>query len=335
MTQGKITSTRSIFTVATLTIVLVVAALPLAAQTSTTSDDPSTPAVVHNTWTTGTPMPSPITWATAAVLKNQIYLVAGINSANETTADVEIYNPIADTWSTGVPLPEATYAASSAVVNGVLYVFGGYGCGGTCGTVWAFTPKTNSWTAKAHMLVAQGSAGAVVYKNIIYVIGGNTNGAQRITTVESYNPATNTWKKEHGLRIGKSETSAGVIGDTIVAADGYTKSGDTGDNEAYDIATNTWTHLASDPTPRNGACTGAVGAELYLSDGDNDSNNAISVNESFNPKTDKWKTLATMPETVTDMGSAVYNGKLYCIGGGSSAVPFQGSVFDYVQIYQP
>jgi N-acetylneuraminic acid mutarotase len=175
----------------------------------------------------------------------------------------------------------------------------------------------------------------VVSNDIVYVIGGNTTDLQRITTVESYNPSTNTWTQEAPLLVGKSEISAGVIGDAIIAADGYTTSGDTGDNETYEIQTNAWTSLAPDPTPRNGSCTGVIGGKLYVSDGDNDSNNPISVNESFSPTANKWTSVAKAPQTVTDMSFDVYGGKLYCIGGGSTAIPMQGSVYDYVQIFEP
>lgn len=57
--------------------------------------------------------------------------------------------------------------------------------------------------------------------------------------------------------------------------------------------------------------------------------------ESFSFAKNKWTTLTAMPQTVTDMGSAVYGGQLYCFGGGNSAVPPNNSVYNYVQIYQP
>ena len=122
---------------------------------------------------------------------------------------------------------------------------------------------------------------------------------------------------------------------TIVAADGFTSNFDTGDNEAYNIATNTWTPLATDSQARNGTCFGVVGANLYVSDGNDNSGFPAAVNESFNLKKNVWKFLATMPNAVTDSGSAVYKGKLYCIGGGDSASPPNNTVYNYVQIYQP
>jgi len=70
----------------------------------------------------------------------------------------------------------------------------------------------------------------------------------------------------------------------------------------------------------------------YVSDGDNDSNNPVSVNETVT-QGGVWRALTAAPNTVTDSASAVWDAKLFCIGGGSSAVPFQGNVYDYVQIF--
>jgi hypothetical protein len=42
-----------------------------------------------------------------------------------------------------------------------------------------------------------------------------------------------------------------------------------------------------------------------------------------------------MPQAAADPAPAVYNGRLYCIGGGDHGSEFVGNVFNYVQIYQP
>ena len=88
-------------------------------------------------------------------------------------------------------------------------------------------------------------------------------------------------------------------------------------------------------TGRNGSCFGEVGAKLYASDGNTSGNSPVTLMESFNLKKNTWTTLAAMPNAVTDPGSAVYKGKLYCIGGGDWAVPPNNNVYNYVQIYQP
>lgn len=179
-----------------------------------------------------------------------------------------------------------------------------------------------------------------VENNIIYVVGGNSSSMLRLNTVESYNPATDTWKEEAPLLVGKSEASVGLVGNktigfTIVAADGCTSSGDTGDNEGYNATTNVWSSLKTDPTPRNTACSAGIGTKMLVAGGypaGGPGTPAFSLNEKFTVSTNTWKTLASMPQAAMFAGSAAYKGRLYCFGGTSS---FQGTVLTNVQIYQP
>jgi N-acetylneuraminic acid mutarotase len=161
--------------------------------------------------------------------------------------------------------------------------------------------------------------------------GGLVNGS-RANNVEKYDPATNTWTVLAPLLAGKSETSAGLLGKTIVAADGYTSSAETGDNEGYNVSTNTWSPLKPDPSPRNASCFGVVSGDLYVAGGydSNVSPNAISVTESF--ILTNWTTLLSMPKATSFPASIVGNGLLHCFGGENS---FSGSVLNNVQIYQP
>ncbi|MGA9355474.1 MAG: kelch repeat-containing protein, partial [Terriglobales bacterium] len=185
------------------------------------------PEVTHNTWTSGAAMPTGIVEpAGTGVLKGEIYLVGGQNSSGTVIADTQIYNPATNTWTTGVSLPTATADGAAAVVKNILYVIGGDTSGGATNAVWAYNPKTKTWSGKAAMPTVRDSIGAVVEKNIIYVIGGEVNGS-RFANVESYDPATDTWTEEAPLAVAKSEPSVGLIGTTIVAADGFASGGDT------------------------------------------------------------------------------------------------------------
>ncbi len=300
------------------TISLLVVLLLLAGASSVTVAQ--TPAVAHNTWTSGAPMPTALASQAVGVIRGQIYVVGGGIPYGQPFANTQIYDPATNTWSAGAPIPVATSnGASAAVVKNILYVFGG-----ETNAVWAYNPKKDSWSSKSPMPTGRGCTGAAVEKRIVYVIGGCDleDPYDRLTTVESYDPATDTWTEEAPLLVGKSQPSVARVGTTIVAADGYTASGDTGDNEGYDATTNSWTSLTPDPMPRNGTCTGAIGGKLYVA-GDGAST------ESFNLSKNTWKTLASMPEPTQFPGSAVYKGLLYCFGG------FWGSALSNVQIYQP
>jgi len=290
------------------------------------------PEVTHNTWTSGASMPTALVAPTAAVLKNEIYVVGG-NNGTANVADVQIYNPVANAWSTGPSYPTGIQSASSAVVKNVLYVFGGTSDGvNPTNAVWEYNPKTKAWTAAAAMPTARWATEAVVEKNIIYVIGGvvNASGNGVIATVESYNPATNTWAELAPMLAAKAQSAAGLLGTTIVVADGATNGqGDTGDNETYNTATNTWTSLASDPTSRFASCFGSIGPKLY----DMGGQPAPTFATDFQLSKDKWTTtLAAVPQSTIFPASAVYKGQLYCIGGWAT---WEGSPISNVQIYQP
>jgi kelch-like protein 18 len=175
------------------------------------------------------------------------------------------------------------------------------------------------------MPTAKGCSGTAVENDIVYVVGGcGENPQDRLTDVESYNPATDTWTEVAPLLVGKSQPSVGLVGTTIVAADGFTESGNTGDNEGYDATTNSWASLTPDPRARNGACTGAIGTKLYVGDGNSKST------EWFYLSKNKWHGLAHMPQSATFDSSAVYDGQLYCFGG-----LWGNTTLDNVQIYQP
>jgi hypothetical protein len=155
----------------------------------------------------------------------------------------------------------------------------------------------------------------------------------RLDNLEKFDTTTDTWTEEAPLLVGRSETTGGLLGTTIVSSDGDTNSGPTGDTEAYDVTTNSWSELTADPTPRGGPCSGALSGLLYLAGGNGSGGVALSVTESFNLKADKWTTLLPMPNPVEWPGSTVANGKIYCFGGTPSA---SGTTADnYVQIYQP
>jgi N-acetylneuraminic acid mutarotase len=324
-------------------MLLVWAAVTLGAQTSGMSDDGAVPTVAHNTWTSGAPMPTAVMFPMVAVLGGQIYVVGGatggtVGTVTGIVADTQVFDPATNAWSTGVPLPTPLCAGAAAVVDGALYVIGGVLQDGTTYTnaVWAFNPRKKAWSAKSPLPTATVSMGVVVENGIIYVIGGLDEYTDRLNTVESYDPATDSWTEEAPLLVGKSNSSVGLVGTTIVAADGFGQppSDDTGDNEGYDASTNTWTSLTADPTPRDGTCGGSIGGHMYVAGGyyGNDDGPDMNFNEAFNLSKNSWKTLAPMPQATLASGSAVYKKQLYCLGGVAS---YQGGVLDNVQIYQP
>ena len=290
--------------------------------------------IVHNSWSAGKAMPTPVVGAASGAIGGKIYVVSGgLTYPGAPVSNNQVYNPTSNSWTTAAAIPTPVFAPASAVVTGLLYVIGGYEGSSQTPTnlVQIYNPTTNKWTTGKAMPTARGSIAAAVDGNAIYVIGGN-GATLRLANVEKYVPSTNTWTEEAPLLVGKSEPSAGLVGSTIVAADGFTTSQDMGDNEGYNVTTNKWSALTADPTPRNASCYGALSGQLYMIGGLNKAVQAVSLNESFSVTTNKWTTQLAMPAAAVWPAPAVANGQLYCIGGQST---FRGATIGNVQIYQP
>ena len=147
------------------------------------------------------------------VIGSNIYVVGGITAPYGTILAVnEIYNTKKKTWTTGAPLPTPTCYTVGAVVNRDLVR------ASEAPTApenirtpsMPMIPSSNTWSTMAPMPTARNSLSAVVDKGIIYVIGGYSG--SRDTTVESYDPATNTWSEEAPLLVGKSTANVGLLG---------------------------------------------------------------------------------------------------------------------------
>jgi uncharacterized repeat protein (TIGR03803 family) len=203
--------------------------------------------IVHNSWRSGTALPTARMGAAAGAIGSDIYVVGGYNVSSFLGIN-EIYNPGKNTWTTGASDPNPRGLAAYAVVNKKLYIFGGSNGSELLNLAEAYDPSSNSWSTLAPMPIVSETASAVADKDVIYVIGGqDENGF--LTTVESYHTTTNTWTADAPLLVPKGWSAVGVLGTTVVTADGGASSTYLGDNEGYNPTHNTWSKLTPDPTP--------------------------------------------------------------------------------------
>jgi N-acetylneuraminic acid mutarotase len=321
-----------------VTVLLAVAMTAAVVNAQTFQVDPLAP-VQHNTWKLGEAMPTPRMGPFTGVVGGKVYVIGGENNTTVLAVN-EVYDPATNTWlKDGAPLPTPRWVGASAVVNGTLYAIGGFSNTAALSVVEAYNPKTNKWaTDLAPMPTAEDSISAVVYEGIIYVIGGDNSARQSV--VYTYDPATNVWKTVSPLNVAKSLPAVGLIGSTIIAAGGvaFGDDGVTNENEGYSVATNSWTTLASMPTATEGACFEASNGLLYAAGGfgTGGAGDVLNILEAYSLKTNSWMTgLASMPDAVVNAGSADVAGVLYCFGGSNNGFPFQGTIYNYVQIYQP
>lgn len=105
-----------------------------------------------NTWSTGVPLPQPLSCFGVAVSNGIVYVIGGFNSSNGGTTPVNTvynFNPAVGTWSTNANLPSARGCVGAAAdSNGYIYAVGGqvsYYSGGA-GETDVYNPASDSWT---------------------------------------------------------------------------------------------------------------------------------------------------------------------------------------------
>jgi len=157
----------------------------------------------------------------------------------------------------------------------------------------------------------------------IYAIGGGLGGpGPSVSTVEEYDPVTDTWTEKADMPTAREGVSTSVV-NGIIYAIGGTPAGNV--VEAYDPATDTWTKKADMPISRVYLSTSAVNGKIYAIGG----SGAPSTVDEYNPATDTWTKVPDMLTARMEFSTSAVNGYIYAIGGVTSfdnTPPFPAAV---------
>ncbi len=189
----------------------------------------------------------------------------------------------------------------------------------------------SSWTTMAPMLTTRGGFGVAVVDGKIYAIGGLTGSDLPVSTTEEYNPQTNEWTSKTPMPTPRSGFAITVYHNKIYVIGGSVGYGYIGNNEVYDPVSNTWETKASMPTPRADLCANVVNDKIYLIGGKKYSSitpffNETNINEVYDPTSDSWSTKTPVPTSVKGYASAVFNDKIYVMGGSLESLSLENTL---------
>jgi N-acetylneuraminic acid mutarotase len=230
----------------------------------------------------------------------------------------------ASPWKKGAPFPVPDEELYGVAVNGKLYVIGGWDDGKAGGVNYEYDPATDKWTKRQPMPRAAHHAALAAANGKIYVMGGFVAPAETALPLgAAWQPIDNAWQ--------------------------------------YDPVADTWKSLAPLPTKRGSAVAVEAGGKIYTIGGAttmegpvlDDSkgrlgeskdafftafgpSRVLSVNEVYDPATNKWETRQPMSVPRNHAFSGAVNGKIYVIGGRTG----QGFILtatntDVVEEYDP
>ena len=194
--------------------------------------------------------------------------------------------------------------------------------------------STAQWTQKADMPTARSDFSTCVVDGKIFVIGGSLQlewdeyGDQSLSTVEMYDPETDTWEGKANMPTVRSNVSVSVVDGKIYAIGGSkmkkiqiprgfnTESEELPTVEMYDPATDTWTQKADMPTPKK-TKTCVVDGKIYAIGGWSTANeqSQLETVEVYDPATDTWAKAQSMNHARCSAAISVVNGEIYAMGG--------------------
>ena len=208
-----------------------------------------------------------------------------------------------------------------------------------------------NWMRKADMPTQRSYFDTCVVNGKIYAIGGETDrfGDMAVSTVEMYDPKTDTWTQKADMPTSRV-TSTSVVDGKIYAIGGEKThkrrigpgvGHDTIDLsivEMYDPVTDTWTQKADMPTPRS-ASTSVVNGKIYAIGGTalNQKQWRLDTVEVYDPATDTWARAKSMNHARDGAAISVVDGKIYVMGGtGWPQIPnHPGPFLSSMEVYNP
>jgi N-acetylneuraminic acid mutarotase len=199
----------------------------------------------------------------------------------------------------------------------------------------------SSWTTMTPMLTARGGFGVAVVDGKIYAIGGLTGNDLPVSINEEYNPQTNEWTSKTPMPTPRSGFAITVYQNKIYIIGGSVGYGYVGNNEVYDPVSNTWETKTSMPTPRADLSANLVNDKIYLIGGKKYSSitpffNETNINEVYDPANDSWSTKTPVPTAVQGYASAVFNDKIYVMGGSLRSLSLENTLTtDANQVFDP
>jgi non-specific serine/threonine protein kinase len=193
----------------------------------------------------------------------------------------------------------------------------------------AYDRAINTWTAGPKLPRPLHHLMAVTYKGEAVVIGGFVPGAE-LTSGQSdrvYALRGGAWQELPRLNHPRAAAAAAVVGDKIIVVGGQANGKLVPETEVFDGKS--WSDMAAIPTPREHLAAASDGRYLYAVGGRNlSADKNTQALERYDPASDSWTKLETMPTAAGSVGAAFVAGLVIAVGGEGTT-----SVSDAVQAY--
>jgi N-acetylneuraminic acid mutarotase len=229
--------------------------------------------------------------------------------------------------------------APNAAGQTIVYTFGanegdGSGPPDIGGPVHAYNVASNTWSSKGSRTHIFRPNGIGKIGNKLYFSGGNSDGRSLPTLtnqVWAYDYSHDVMIQKAPLPIVSSEGVSGVIDGKlyvlpgVCSGDNYPQAGFCAEEPTrrfyrYDPATNTWVARRQAPNFHRRGAAVVIDGKFYVAGGIagvESPPTLVAALDVYDPKTNTWRTLASMPKGGSAAGAGL-QGKFYVVVGGQT-----------------
>lgn len=286
----------------------------------------------NGTWSTLAPMLSAHGASAVGVVNKQLIVATGGGGI-----DVEAYSPTSNSWTTRATFvaPDREYAIG--VGDGAkLYVIGGCesrDCRiGTTNHVDVWNSQTNSWSRTTSLSTPRASFAAGEFNGKIYVVGGQQAcpPCDTLSSLEVYDTTTGIWTTKAPMLTPRRGVGAAFLNGKLYVVGGLPIDASPEYNlvEIYDPQQDSWSTGIPLPLARYCAGVVALNGYLYVMGGTTPYGASRRV-DVFNPLTNAWSLVDSIPSVRPYLQPQVVDGVIYIAGAFDGSLNLNTDVYAF------
>ncbi|EDO38441.1 predicted protein [Nematostella vectensis] len=187
----------------------------------------------------------------------------------------------------------------------------------TASTICFIPEMNNTWYELTPLSIAKYGSAAAYCDGFLYSVGGWEVQASQgpieedvpTTSVERYDPTTNTWLSVAPLKHAEKFVS-------VISLDGHLYClGRSKSMYRYTPAKNTWEYITGAPEELHGACVVADASNIYVIGGLDQNNMVTSSCWKYDPEVERWSLLSSMSTKRYLAAGTVKGREIFIVGG--------------------
>jgi N-acetylneuraminic acid mutarotase len=184
----------------------------------------------------------------------------------------------------------------------------------------------SAWSTLGALGVPRQEVAVAELDGKIYVVGGIDGTPAFLSSVEVYDPDTDSFAPGPPLPVPLHHTTATAVAGKLYVIGGWSDFFATPLDVVYELdpQQGSWVAKTAMPTARGSPAAAALGGRIYVAGGwPSDRSQDFAV---YDPADDSWQTLPDLPSGRNHLGLAAAAGRIYAVGGRTSLSAGVGNV---------